>query len=397
MNERISGPIVWFIVTLFVVYSFCLNTASAVFSEPIKESLHVGNLGASIALGAFIIGFALMQIPAGYWLDKYNSKYVVSIGVLLLALGNIIISFADNIIVFTLSNLIQGVGASFAFIAAGIVISQWFSAKLFPILFGLTQTLSCILAALIHYIFTIELTRHTWNEVYQALAFFGAILFVLSLLFVKSPQNNSKKYSISLLKSIESTVNSSQLILCSIAAMTSFGTLLAYASFWYLIVQKFYGVTNLDTVMISGMIFIGIGLGTPLWGFASNKIKSRKLVIHFTLCIGAMLLLMCLYLPHFQFESWIMIKIISFLSGLFLSGSMLFYTVVNEISSNKTRGVALSFANTGVFLFNTLLMFIPYFLITNISKMFFTYLWILPFFIIFSILINYFIRESYSE
>lgn len=397
MKNKIHGSLVWFIVTLFVVYSFCLNTAAAVFSESIKTSLHASNISVSIAVGAFIIGFALMQIPAGYLLDKYNARFVVSAGVLLLALGNILISFSNNVILFSLSNFIQGIGASFAFIAAGIVIAQWFKLALFPILFGLTQTLSCVLSAIIHYIFIEALDTHTWNEIYQSLAVFGIILFVITILFVKSPDNIAKEKNISLKKSLAEVLKNKQISLCAIAATTSFGTLLAYASFWYLNVQKFYSVQIPDAVIISGMIFAGIGLGTPVMGWISNKLKSRKLVVHISLCLGSMFLLMCLYLPHFQINTLIIIKITSFIMGFLLSGSMLFYTIVSEISSDDTRGVALSVTNTGVFLFNTLLMFIPYLLITSVSTLFFTYLWILPFFIIISILINYFINESYRN
>ncbi len=395
--NKLYGAIVWFIVTLFVVYSFCLNTAAAVFSEPIKQSLQASNLGVSIAVGAFIIGFALMQIPAGYLLDKYNTKWVISSGVLLLAIGNILISFANNVVLFSISNLIQGVGASFAFIAAGVVISQWFSLKLFPILFGLTQTLSCILAAIIHYIFSVELATHTWNQIYQTLAILGTILFLLTLIFVKSPANFLRTENISLKQSLMAVLKNKQIILCALAATTSFGTLLAYASFWYLNIQQFYSVEMLNAVIISGMIFIGIGIGTPLLGWISNRIKSRKLVIHTTLCLGTMFLLMCLYLPHYQIHTLVIIKIISFLTGFLLSGSMLFYTVVSEISSNNTRGVALSITNTGVFLFNTIMMFIPYIFITAVSSLFFTYLWLLPFFVLISILLTYFIKESFSS
>lgn len=395
MTKAIYGSLVWFIVTLFVVYSFCLNTAAAVFSEAIKNSLHVSNLGVSIAVGAFIVGFALMQIPAGYLLDKYNARFVVSSGILLLILGNIIISFSNNVVLFSLSNLIQGMGASFAFISAGVVISQWFSAKFFPILFGLTQTLSCILAAVIHYIFTVALTTHTWNEIYQSLSIFGAVLFFLTLILVKSPADFQRTEILSLKKSLGLVLKNRQIDLCVITATASFGTLLAYASFWYLNIQKFYAVQMLDAVVISGMIFVGIGIGTPILGWLSNRVKSRKLIIHTTLCLGTMLLLMCLYLPHYQIQTLIIIKVVSFLTGFLLSGSMLFYTVVSEISTNSTRGVALSVTNTGVFLFNSLLMFIPYLFVTQISSMFFTYLWILPFCIIISILLTYFVKESY--
>lgn len=395
MKTSINGYIVWFIVSLFVVYSFSLNTAAAVFADSIKTSLRVSNFDVAFGLSAFIVGFALMQIPAGFLLDKYNSRYIVSAAILVLALGNIIISFANNFVLFYIANLIQGIGASFAFIAAGIVISQWFAARLFPILFGLTQTISCILTTIIHYIFSVALTTHTWNQIYNMLALFGSVLFIISLILVRSPADRPQSKNISLKHSLRTVLNSRQIALCAIAATTSFGTLLAYASFWYLDIQKFYSVKMLDAVVISGMLFIGIGLGTPILGWISNRIKSRKLVIHVTLCLGTIFLIMCLYLPHYQFESLILIKVVSFIAGFLLSGAMLFYTMVSEQSSNNSRGVALSVTNTGVFLFNSLLMFIPYLFITKISTMFFTYLWVLPCCVIISILINYFLKESY--
>lgn len=396
MKKSNYGYFVWIIVTLFVLYAFCLNTAAAVFAEAIKTSLHASDFGVSIAVGAFIIGFALMQIPAGYLLDKYNTRFVISGGVFMLALGNLITSLATNITMFTLANFIQGTGASFAFIAAGVVIGQWFPVRKFPILFGLTQTLSCVAAAIIHYIFSVALATYTWNQIYVVLACFGAVLLMLTMAFVKAP-SSSKTKNISLGKSLSKVLANRQIILSAVVAMLSFGTLLSYASFWYLNVQKFYNIGMLDAVAISGMMFVGIGLGTPFLGWISNKYESRKVVVHVSLCLGTMLLLMCLYLPHYQTKSLEIIKLISFLAGFLLSGSMLLYTIVNEISTDTTRGVALSVTNTAVFLFNTLLMFIPYAFVSTFSATFFTYLWLLPFFVILSILLSYFIKESYKD
>lgn len=395
MSKKTYGLIVWFISTLFVIYSFCLNTAAAVFSGAIKSSLQATDLGVSLATSAFVLGFACMQIPAGYLLDRFNARFVVSIGILLLALGNLVISFSQNLIIFSLSNFLQGLGASFAFIASAILISQWFSAKIFPILFGLTQTLSCVFAGVIHYYFTYALKFYTWNDIYHGLAIYGFILIVLSFVFVKTPADYQRGENISLVKSLTIVFESKQIILCSIAAAMSFGVLLAYASFWYLPVQKFYAVSNLQAVMVSGMIFIGIGIGTPLFGWVSNLIKSRVKVIHAGLVLGAMALLLGLYLPHFDIDTLLIIKSVSLLIGFFLSASMLFFTIVSEISSDSTRGVAISVLNTAVFLFNTLMLFIPYLFITTLSPQFFTNLWTLPLFILLSILLVNFVKETY--
>jgi len=393
----VNGLIVWFVSTLFVVYSFCLNTASAVFAPAIKSTLQATDLGVSVATGAFILGYACMQIPVGFLLDKMNARYVVSTGLLLLVAGNIAITFSNNLVLFTLSNFLQGIGASFAFVAAAVLIAQWFSTTIFPILFGLTQAISCISAGIIHYYFTVALKTHNWTDIYTVLAICGTILLFLTIVFVRSPETKTGQSTLTLKQSLSQVLKNRQILLCTIAASTSFGVLLAYASLWYMPVQSFYSVENLQAVGISGLIFAGLGIGTPLLGWLSNKVKSRTMILHVTLVLGTMGLLLCLYLPHFNIDTLIIIKIISFLTGFFLSGSMIFYTIVSEISSNETRGVAVSVLNTAVYLFNTFILFIPYLFFTAFSQQFFTYLWLLPFFILISILLMYFIKNSYGK
>lgn len=397
MKTSFRGILIWLIVTLFVIYAFFLNTAGAVFGDTIKSYLHLSNLEAALAVGSFILGFAAMQIPAGYLLDRFPIRAVVSCGLFVLALGNVTLSFASNLGLFALSNFVQGLGASFAFIAAGKLISEWFAPKLFPIFFGLTQTLSCILTAFIHYYLVKALEKVSWQAIYQEFAVFGFCLLILTILFVKSPGKKKSAEAISFGKSVSIVFTSKQTWISAIAAATSFGALAAYASFWYLNVQKFFSVEIPQALTISGMMFAGIGVGTPFLGWLSNKLKSRNLVIHSSLTLGGIFLIMCLYLPHFNVNTYIPIEVISFIAGFLLSGSMLYYTVVSEISSNSTRALGLGLVNTLVFLFNTLLLFIPQFFITTQSTGYATYLWVLPVSVLVSIFLSYFVKETCSK
>ncbi|MFN7096384.1 MAG: MFS transporter [Gammaproteobacteria bacterium] len=398
MQKALYGSLVWILATLFVVYSFSLNTAAAVFSASIKTSFGINNLGVTLALAAFIVGFACMQIPAGYLLDRFNARYVMSSGVFILSLGSLLISFSDNLFLFAIANFAQGIGASFAFIGAGKLISQWFAPNMFPILFGITEAISCIGAGILHSVFVMELHNHSWNTIYQALAVFGFILFILTIIVVKSPASEMKaNQTISLIDSLKTVCKNSQLWLCALTAATSFGVLLVYASFWYMPIQEFYSVVQTQALIISGMVFVGIGIGLPFLSWLSNRMQSRKLILHVSLVVGAMTVLLGIYLPHYQINTLIIIKIVSFLIGFSLSGSMLLFTVVSELSSDSTRGVALGIINSSVFLFNTFLMFIPLLFMTAFSQTFLTYLWVLPFCILIAILFLYFIKETYQS
>ncbi len=392
--KNIRGMLIWLVGTLFVVYAFFLNTAGAVFSDTFKNSLHLSDMGAAFAVGSFVLGFACMQIPAGYLLDRFSVRWVASGGLALLALGNFTLTISSSLPLFALSNFIQGLGASFAFIAVGKLIGQWFAPKMFPILFGLTQTISCVLTAIIHYYLVQALKTVSWQMIYLEFALFGLVLFVLMFLFVKSPSRVKKGAVLSFGKSMSAVLKNRQMWICSVAAATSFGVLAAYGSFWYMQVEKYFSVDTSTSLVISGMIFVGIGIGTPFFGWLSNKLGSRKLAIHLSIVPGAIFLIMGLYLPHFNTAMYVPVELISFCIGFFLSGSMLYYTCISEISSDNTRAVALGLINTSVFIFNTALLFIPQFFITKTSSTYFTYLWILPVCVLISIFCGYFVKET---
>nr|MCH9770723.1 MFS transporter [Gammaproteobacteria bacterium] len=231
--KNLRGWITWFIATLYVIYSFTLTTAAAVFSPKIKSALDLSAVQATLAVTAFVVGFACMQIPAGYLLDKYRTRYVVTAGILILAIGNLTTSFANNLLVFSAANFVQGIGASFAFVAAGVLIGQWFKPKTFPILFGLTQALACILSGILHYCLAKALDDNTWSELYFALSAVGFILVIVAFSFIRSPTKKIPHSKLSLIAALKKVCIKPQLWLCTIAAATSLGVLLAYASFWY--------------------------------------------------------------------------------------------------------------------------------------------------------------------
>jgi MFS family permease len=330
-------------------------------------------------------------------LDRFPVRIVVGSGLFFLALGNAVLTFSSNLGTFSAANFMQGLGASFAFIAAGKLISEWFAPKFFPILFGLTQTLSCILTAIIHYYLVLALETVSWQTIYTQLAILGFCLLVFVLLFVKSPATKKPREAISFKTSFSTVFASKQTWLCATAAATSFGALVAYASFWYMSVEKYFGVNSSESLIISGMIFAGIGFGTPSLGWLSNKLRSRNLVIHISLVLGTIFLILGLYLPHFDLNSYLPIKVISFLIGFFLSGSMLYYTSVSELSSNSTRAMGLGLVNTSVFVFNTLLLFIPQLFLTETSTTYATQLWVLPVSVLVSIFLAYFVKETYPK
>jgi len=64
-----------------------------------------------IALGAYGLTQAILQIPAGLMSDRYGRKPVIYISLILFALGSFIAASADNIYLVILGRVVQGAGA----------------------------------------------------------------------------------------------------------------------------------------------------------------------------------------------------------------------------------------------------------------------------------------------
>ena len=64
-----------------------------------------------VALGAYGLTQAILQIPAGWLSDRYGRKPVIYISLILFALGSFIAAFADNIYLVILGRVVQGAGA----------------------------------------------------------------------------------------------------------------------------------------------------------------------------------------------------------------------------------------------------------------------------------------------
>ena len=101
-------------VTIFLVFAFgyyisnLLRAITATISpELVSEfNLSAGNLG--LLGGGYFLGFALVQIPLGYLLDKSGPKKIVSCFLLVAIVGMISFSLSQNFTSLVISRILIG-------------------------------------------------------------------------------------------------------------------------------------------------------------------------------------------------------------------------------------------------------------------------------------------------
>ena len=120
-------------ITVFFVFAFgyflsCLLRAITATLSPILTSefdLLAADLG--LLAGGYFLGFACMQIPLGYLLDKFGPKKIISSFLLIALIGTISFALAQSFSGLLISRILIGVGVSACLMAPLTGYRIWFA------------------------------------------------------------------------------------------------------------------------------------------------------------------------------------------------------------------------------------------------------------------------------
>lgn len=87
---------------------FMLMPILAIYGQDLKG---VSPLWIGLAIGAYGLTQALFQIPMGWLSDRFGRRRIITLGLVIFAIGSLIAGFADDIVMVTIGRAIQGMGA----------------------------------------------------------------------------------------------------------------------------------------------------------------------------------------------------------------------------------------------------------------------------------------------
>ncbi|MBI4195609.1 MAG: MFS transporter [Betaproteobacteria bacterium] len=95
---------------------FVILPVFAIYAESLPGGDNLTLVG--IAIGAYGLTQAILQIPFGWWSDRYGRKPVIYAGLLIFAVGSFIAAFGHHIHVIIVGRVLQGAGAISAAVVA---------------------------------------------------------------------------------------------------------------------------------------------------------------------------------------------------------------------------------------------------------------------------------------
>lgn len=141
--RRQAVTIVAMLATAYVASHF-FRAANVTIGLDLMRDLQIGPQALGALTGAFFFGFSAMQIPCGFFFDRYGPRRTIS-GMLLLAVaGAAMFTLATSWPLLLTGRALMGAGFGVMLIGSMIVISRWFPPDRFSTLSGFVLSIGLV-------------------------------------------------------------------------------------------------------------------------------------------------------------------------------------------------------------------------------------------------------------
>jgi len=325
--HRVAPFVICTLGSFFYIYDYFLAVAPSVITQDLLGtfSLDAGRLGSLMAL--FFLASTFFQIPAGMLLDRFGARKLLSLSVLVSGLGTLLFAMATHSWELALARILMGVGSPFAFLGALFLASRWFSHRYFAFIAGLVQ-LGAAVGSIIGGGPLAMLVNHLgWRDGLLAVGWITLLLALLFWLIIRDGEV-TKVESQQHARFID-TLKIPQVWWIAAIGFVSWVTITGIGSLWGIpYLMAVYGWSNEQVGYLYIIFWLGLGIGSPIVGWLSDAIKSRKIPCY--ICFGLGLIASILFIGAPLMPKMVMVLLL-FLLGFAASVQSLTFGIAKDI------------------------------------------------------------------
>jgi predicted MFS family arabinose efflux permease len=266
---RTIALLMWFIASIFYSYQYILRVMPSIMMHDIMQQFHINTMTFGQFSGVYYICYALMHLPIGIALDRYGPKKVMSLCILITALGSLPIILSDYWLYLIAGRILIGMGSSAAILSVFKIIRLVFAQERF------TRMLSfSVMIGLIGAIYGGGPVNYMCSILgYKAVTLFfismGVLLSIVTYFIVP---NITIPQSTSILSDIREVFGNKKIMLICCLAGLMVGPLEGFADVWGgRFLQQVYGFEPSFAIGFPSIIFVGLCFGAPVLSFIAEK------------------------------------------------------------------------------------------------------------------------------
>ncbi len=341
--------IIWLLSASFMFYKYALEVSPSVMTNTLMSTFHISGAELGNLAACYFYAYLLLQLPAGFLIDRFGPRKTTTIAIAVCALGSFLFAKAEILFVAELGRFLTGLGAAFAAVNCLKLIANWFPFRQFAFMTGLMMTLAMLGAVGGQAPLSAFIRHMHWRSAIEIIGMAG---FGLALLFWIFVRDRSSSHTIdrvvssprlSLLSSLRKVLANPQSWWLSIFSGFAFAPVMVFGGLWGVsFLKEGYSLDETIAAQMVSLIFIGFAVGAPTFGWFSDFLQRRNIVMFW----GTLLSLLCIstviYAPC---SSTTVLMLLLFLFGFFISSFLLCFTMIREITVPTLAATAIGFMN----------------------------------------------------
>lgn len=343
-----SYPI--FIISLcagFLFYKYILQIYPSVITEQLMREFQLTGAGLGNLAATFYYTYMITQIFVGVLLDRYSARWLTSAAIFCCALGLILFSETHSLLIANVSRGLMGAGVAFATIAYMKLAAVWFSPRQYAFIGGLLATAAMAGAVFGQAPLAFFVNRMGWRDCLNIVGWVGLILGTLFIFIVRDAPARSVHttyHSTVTFKNVIGILRSKQNWLLTLYGGLAFSPIAIFGGLWgNPFIQQAYHFNSTQAASLISLVFIGLGIGSPVLGLLSARLGNRRYLMFISTMMSCFALLAILY-GH-PLPTWLL-TVLLFIFGFGLGAFMLVFSIGKENNSPALTASVIAMINT---------------------------------------------------
>ena len=338
--------IVCFSASLFFAYELLQLHVMNAISPLLMRDLGLNATQFGALSSTYLLADVIFLLPAGILLDRFSVRKVILVALFLCIVGTMGFCRAQTLGFACICHFLSGIGNAFCFLSCMMLISRWFPREKQAFVMGLMITMGMLGGVMAQLPFSLLAEHFEWRGALFIDGLIGLVVFALIFIFVKdAPRNASaveKEEELPFWSGIKRSVLNMHNICCGLYTGFMNLPLMIISAVWgTLFLTQVHHIPLVKSSFIVSMICMGTIVGSPIFGWFSDRVKRRILpmILGGAASIGVMALIMLISAP-----SEGMLIALFFLLGLVTSSQVLGYPAITENNPPELTGTSMGIA-----------------------------------------------------
>ena len=350
LSQSIRGWLVVSCGALFYMYQFIIRVSPNIMNDELMANLSIDAAVLGGIVGVYYWSYAGMQIPLGMMMDRLGPRFFLCGAALLCALSSYMFGNTDNVYVAGAARFLMGMGSACGLIGTIKLGTIWLEPKHVAKVTGLTMLFGTIGAGLGGAPLKIVLLKFGLEHTMEFIAVLGiGIAAVIFFLVGNRPELDHHDELPDIyanehpLTDIKKIIKTPQAWAVAIYGMLMYIPITTMGIAWGVsFVERAAETTETIAASVISAMFLGAALGSPVFAFASDMLKGRRL----PMLIGTILTTVVWFIIFLvKGLPLSMLYVLFFIAGFAYTAKCLTFASICEIMPLKMSGVSLAFVN----------------------------------------------------